>query len=165
MQSSLMQNSLETLKAAGTAVIADVFDSLQKTPPILDHCLRPIGPAVVVCWACLHHYRRVREICGWRSSQAGGNRQHAGGRGGGVGEQVCQGRLLLWRFAGERDAGAWMRLRPWSMAACAIQRSGRVRDAGSGALPYAGAGSGALACDGGAGRRYGCGERLKSGCA
>jgi regulator of RNase E activity RraA len=42
-----MQTNLEALKAAGTAVIADVFDSMQKTPPVLDNCLRPIGPATV----------------------------------------------------------------------------------------------------------------------
>ena len=40
-----MQTSLEALKVAGTAVIADVFDSLQRTPPVLDNSLRPIGPA------------------------------------------------------------------------------------------------------------------------
>jgi regulator of RNase E activity RraA len=40
-----MQTSLEALKAAGTAVIADVFDSLQRTPLVLDNSLRPIGPA------------------------------------------------------------------------------------------------------------------------
>ncbi len=34
------------LKAAGTAVIADVFDSLQRTPPVLDNTLRPVGPAI-----------------------------------------------------------------------------------------------------------------------
>jgi len=42
-----MQNNLNALKAAGTAVIADVFDSLQRTPPVLDNCLRPVGPATV----------------------------------------------------------------------------------------------------------------------
>ena len=42
-----MQNNLNALKAAGTAVIADVFDSLQQTPPVLDNCLRPVGPATV----------------------------------------------------------------------------------------------------------------------
>jgi len=47
MQNSKMESNLEALKAAGTAVIADVFDSLQKTPPVLDNCLRPIGPATV----------------------------------------------------------------------------------------------------------------------
>ncbi len=47
MENRLMESSLEALKAAGTAVIADVFDSLQKTPPVLDNCLRPIGPATV----------------------------------------------------------------------------------------------------------------------
>jgi regulator of RNase E activity RraA len=41
----MMQNHLNALKAAGTAVISDVFDSLQRTPPILDNCLRSIGPA------------------------------------------------------------------------------------------------------------------------
>jgi 4-hydroxy-4-methyl-2-oxoglutarate aldolase len=41
-----MQTSLETLKAAGTAVIADVFDWLQRTPPVLDNRLRPIGSAI-----------------------------------------------------------------------------------------------------------------------
>lgn len=40
-----MQNNLNALKVAGTAVIADVFDSLGKTPPVLDTCLRPIGLA------------------------------------------------------------------------------------------------------------------------
>lgn len=40
-----MQNSLAILKAAGTAVIADVFDSLKRTPPVLDNQLRPIGGA------------------------------------------------------------------------------------------------------------------------
>ncbi|MGA7156428.1 MAG: RraA family protein [Acidobacteriaceae bacterium] len=42
-----MQANLEALKAAGTAVIADVFDSLQRTPPVLDNHLRPIGDAAV----------------------------------------------------------------------------------------------------------------------
>jgi 4-hydroxy-4-methyl-2-oxoglutarate aldolase len=41
-----MQTSLEALKAAGTAVIADVFDSLEWTPPVLDNRLRPIGSAI-----------------------------------------------------------------------------------------------------------------------
>ncbi|MGA8938991.1 MAG: RraA family protein [Acidobacteriaceae bacterium] len=41
-----MQVNLEALKAAGTAVISDVFDSLQRTPPVLDNSLRPIGNAV-----------------------------------------------------------------------------------------------------------------------
>ena len=47
METSKMQNILEALKTAGTAVIADVFDSLHRTPPVLDNCLRPIGPAAV----------------------------------------------------------------------------------------------------------------------
>jgi regulator of RNase E activity RraA len=42
-----MQTNLEALKAAGTAVIADVFDSMQRTPPVLDNSLRPIGTATV----------------------------------------------------------------------------------------------------------------------
>jgi 4-hydroxy-4-methyl-2-oxoglutarate aldolase len=42
-----MQTSLDALKAAGTAVIADVFDSLQRTPPVLDNSLRPVGTAAV----------------------------------------------------------------------------------------------------------------------
>jgi len=42
-----MQTSLEALKAAGTAVISDVFDSLQRTPPVLDNSLRAIGRAAV----------------------------------------------------------------------------------------------------------------------
>ncbi len=42
-----MPSSLDALKAAGTAVIADVFDSLQRTPPVLDNSLRPIGVASV----------------------------------------------------------------------------------------------------------------------
>jgi 4-hydroxy-4-methyl-2-oxoglutarate aldolase len=41
-----MQTNLEALKAAGTAVIADVFDSLEQTPPVLDNRLRPIGSAI-----------------------------------------------------------------------------------------------------------------------
>lgn len=31
------------LKAAGTAVIADVFDSMKIVPPVLDNALRPVG--------------------------------------------------------------------------------------------------------------------------
>jgi 4-hydroxy-4-methyl-2-oxoglutarate aldolase len=42
-----MQTSLEALKTAGAAVISDVFDSLQRTPPVLDNTLRPIGRAAV----------------------------------------------------------------------------------------------------------------------
>jgi 4-hydroxy-4-methyl-2-oxoglutarate aldolase len=42
-----MQTSLEALKAAGTAVISDVFDSLQRTPLVLDNSLRAIGRAAV----------------------------------------------------------------------------------------------------------------------
>jgi regulator of RNase E activity RraA len=38
-----MQTILDSLKAAGTAVISDVFDSLQLLPPVLDNSLRPIG--------------------------------------------------------------------------------------------------------------------------
>jgi 4-hydroxy-4-methyl-2-oxoglutarate aldolase len=38
-----MQTILDSLKAAGTAVISDVFDSLQLVPPVLDNSLRPIG--------------------------------------------------------------------------------------------------------------------------
>ncbi len=41
-----MEADLEVLKAAGTAVVADVFDALGKTPPILDTSLRPVGRAV-----------------------------------------------------------------------------------------------------------------------
>ena len=40
-----MESSLSLLKTAGTAVIADVFDSMQRMPPVLDTCLRPVGPA------------------------------------------------------------------------------------------------------------------------
>ena len=47
LHSNTLNTSLEALKAAGTAVIADVFDSLHRTPPVLDNCLRPIGPATV----------------------------------------------------------------------------------------------------------------------
>jgi 4-hydroxy-4-methyl-2-oxoglutarate aldolase len=42
-----MQTSLEALKTAGTAVISDVFDSLRRTPPVLDNSLRPVGHAAV----------------------------------------------------------------------------------------------------------------------
>ena len=38
-----MQTSFESLKFAGTAVISDVFDSLQLLPPVLDNRLQPIG--------------------------------------------------------------------------------------------------------------------------
>jgi regulator of RNase E activity RraA len=38
-----MQTRFEALMTAGTAVISDVFDSLQRTPPVLDNRLRPIG--------------------------------------------------------------------------------------------------------------------------
>lgn len=42
-----MNDYLEALKAAGTAVISDVFDSLHRTPPVLDNSLRPMGAPVV----------------------------------------------------------------------------------------------------------------------
>jgi 4-hydroxy-4-methyl-2-oxoglutarate aldolase len=38
-----MPSNLEPLKEAGTAVISDVFDSLNLKPPVLDNALRPIG--------------------------------------------------------------------------------------------------------------------------
>jgi regulator of RNase E activity RraA len=41
-----MQNDFGTLRSAGTAVISDVFDSMQLAPPVLDNGLRPIGAAV-----------------------------------------------------------------------------------------------------------------------
>lgn len=40
-----MQTSLDALKSAGTAVIADVFDSLQLLPQVLDNSLQPVGAA------------------------------------------------------------------------------------------------------------------------
>jgi 4-hydroxy-4-methyl-2-oxoglutarate aldolase len=40
-----MHNNFETLKSAGTAVIADVFDSMQMLPPVLDNALRPVAAA------------------------------------------------------------------------------------------------------------------------
>ena len=39
-----MPDTLQVLQAAGTAVIADVFDSIRQTPLVLDNSLRPIGP-------------------------------------------------------------------------------------------------------------------------
>lgn len=39
-----MPGPFETLTSAGTAVIADIFDSLGLVPPALDNALRPIGP-------------------------------------------------------------------------------------------------------------------------
>lgn len=38
-----MLTNFEVLMSAGTAVISDVFDSLQILPPVLDNSLRPIG--------------------------------------------------------------------------------------------------------------------------
>jgi 4-hydroxy-4-methyl-2-oxoglutarate aldolase len=38
-----MDALFQTLKAAGTAVISDVFDFLKIVPPVLDNALRPIG--------------------------------------------------------------------------------------------------------------------------
>jgi regulator of RNase E activity RraA len=38
-----MDTSFEPLKTAGTAVIADVFDSMKILPPVLDNALRPVG--------------------------------------------------------------------------------------------------------------------------
>jgi regulator of RNase E activity RraA len=38
-----MDTHFEQLKAAGTAVIADVFDSMKLLPPVLDNALRPVG--------------------------------------------------------------------------------------------------------------------------
>ena len=40
-----MSDLLELFKSAGTAVIADVFDSLKLTPPVFDNALRPLGLA------------------------------------------------------------------------------------------------------------------------
>ena len=42
-----MSESFEQLKLAGTAVIADVLDSMHMTPRVLDNSLRPIGAASV----------------------------------------------------------------------------------------------------------------------
>ena len=42
-----MPDPLQVLKAAGTAVIADVFDAMHQTPLVLDNSLRPVGPASV----------------------------------------------------------------------------------------------------------------------
>ena len=39
--------SFEDLKSAGTAVISDVFDSLQLLPPVLDNSLRQIGASAI----------------------------------------------------------------------------------------------------------------------
>ena len=39
-----MPGPFEDLTTAGTAVIADVFDSLGLVPPALDNALRPVGP-------------------------------------------------------------------------------------------------------------------------
>ena len=39
-----MNQILGSLKEAGTAVIADVFDSLGLPPPVLDNALHSIGP-------------------------------------------------------------------------------------------------------------------------
>jgi 4-hydroxy-4-methyl-2-oxoglutarate aldolase len=41
-----MKTNFESLKAAGTAVISDVFDSLNLVPPVLDNSLRSIGSSV-----------------------------------------------------------------------------------------------------------------------
>ena len=38
-----METKLEPLKAAGTAVIADVFDSLNLLPPVFDNSLLSLG--------------------------------------------------------------------------------------------------------------------------
>ena len=51
-----MQDALNQLLKAGTAVIADVFDSFEKIPPVLDNALRPFkaesasfaGPAYTI---------------------------------------------------------------------------------------------------------------------
>lgn len=42
-----MQSSYESLKSAGTAVISDVFDSMQLLPRVLDNSLRPIGASSI----------------------------------------------------------------------------------------------------------------------
>jgi regulator of RNase E activity RraA len=46
-----MKTDFEALKAAGTAVISDVFDSLGLLPPVLDNGLRPIGLSSVFAGA------------------------------------------------------------------------------------------------------------------
>jgi regulator of RNase E activity RraA len=38
-----MDSLFEPLRAAGTAVVADVFDSMKILPPVLDNALRPVG--------------------------------------------------------------------------------------------------------------------------
>ena len=46
-----MHNDFEALRSAGTAVISDVFDSMQLAPPVLDNSLRPIGAATAFAGA------------------------------------------------------------------------------------------------------------------
>jgi 4-hydroxy-4-methyl-2-oxoglutarate aldolase len=41
-----MKTKFESLKTAGTAVMSEVFDSLNIVPPVLDNSLRPIRPSV-----------------------------------------------------------------------------------------------------------------------
>ena len=40
-----MHSDFAALRSGGTAIISDVFDSMQMTPPVLDNSLRSIGPA------------------------------------------------------------------------------------------------------------------------
>jgi regulator of RNase E activity RraA len=45
-QRSNVQQQLQILLEAGTAVVADVFDSFGKLPPVLDNSIRPVGPGM-----------------------------------------------------------------------------------------------------------------------
>ena len=42
-----MPENFEVLRSAGTAVISDVFDSMEMTPPVFDNSLRPVGASSV----------------------------------------------------------------------------------------------------------------------
>ncbi len=78
-----------------------------------------------VCGAGVHRYRRVGEVYRRGPGEAGGDRQYAGGRGGRVGEPVCQERAAALAICWPARCGHVDALPPWSTAACAIQRSWR----------------------------------------
>ena len=48
----MSDNNTEDLRAAGTAVIADVFDRLGMEPPVLDNSLSPVGSAEAFAGPC-----------------------------------------------------------------------------------------------------------------
>jgi 4-hydroxy-4-methyl-2-oxoglutarate aldolase len=85
----IMDMGLEELRAAGTAVIADVFDSLGMLPPVLDNALRAVGANVTFAGPA---YTVTGESASW----VGGDRRKLAAI-----DAMPQGVVALW---GSQDA-------------------------------------------------------------